>query len=51
MCSGFERKGWKFVHRYVKFEMSVGHPSRDVEDTAEYMSLEFRGKVQARDKY
>lgn len=42
MCSGFERKGWKFVHGHVKFETSVGHPRRDVEDTVEYMSLEFR---------
>lgn len=30
--------------------MSFGHPREDIEDAMEYMSLEFRKKVQTGDK-
>lgn len=31
--------------------MSFGHPREDIEDAMEYMSLEFRKKVQTGDKW
>lgn len=44
-------RGGEFSLGCIKFEATIKHPSEDVKLSVGYLSLEFTGKIQAKNKF